>query len=218
MYNLIGYLFIILLILSLWAFFAISIQIDYKRIKKIAERELNKLDILHQFINLKEQINTKSAKYLKPRTFEHLYLSQIDALLQDNPFQLDKRKISPVNFRKKDCGVDKETFIKVYKKAPACVKQDMETMSEILGKIYQMQHPIKHKVLQVKKIMALRILELLIGFCDFMINKLEKRCESKSQKKIRHLKKKQTHAKNRPSSTLLNFHYDENTCFLQPAI
>ena len=217
MYNLAGYLFIFFLILLLGAFFAISMQCDYRRIKKRVDREIKKIDILNQMIKLKEQIDAKSAKYLKEGTFEYLYLSQIDAVLYDNPFQLDRKRVSPINFRKSDDNIKKEAFLKFLQNVPACVKKDMDALSEILGNIYKMQHPAKYKIMQVKKIMVLQILKILIVFCSFMIKTLEKRTEDNTQKKIKKYRIQQIQAKNRPSSVLLNIHSESDGGLLQAA-
>lgn len=203
MFDIVGYLFILFLIFLMGAFLAISMHLDYKRINKKVNRELQKLEILEQMIQLKDQINTKSSKYLKEGSFEYIYLSQIDLIL-NNPYQLDEISITPINFKKSGNGIDREAAAKAYRKAHKCVRADMDALSEILGKIYQLKHPLKYKLLRLKKIITVHILGFLVAFLAIMIEILEKWCETNKKSRIAKMKKRQKAVQNVPASVWLN--------------
>ena len=203
MLNHVGYLFIIILILLLGAFLAISMRLDYKRIKKTVDREMKKLEILEQMMQLKDQIDAKSSKYLKEGSFEYIYLSQIDLIL-NNPYQLDEISISPLSFKKSENGLDREAAAKAYRKAHKSVRGHMDTLSEILGKIYQLKHPLKYKLLRLKKIITVHILGFLVAFLAVAIKFVDKWCETNKKSRISKIKKHQKNAQNAPSSVLLN--------------
>ena len=201
MYNFIGYLFILILITLLGTFFVISTKIERNRIQRKATIEINKLQYINELINLKKHIDSNSSKHIKAGSFEYMYLSQIDFILNNDPYNLDKIEISPVNFKKSNNGLN---ALESYRRAPASVKKDMDSLSEILGKIYQLQHPLKYKLLRLKKIIIEHILALLVAFLAIAIKILERWCETNKKGRITKMKKRQKAVQNVPASVWLN--------------
>lgn len=193
--KIIGYAGIVALSLMLCAVFSLILYIDVRRIKKTADRAHEKIDILCELIALDTEI--RSANMHK-----NAYLLQIDNFLRDDPFGIDNKKIA-VCRPNSGSKVDQKIY-KMYKNAPATVKGYMETLSNLFGRIYRLNHPVKFKMLEFKKNMERRILLLLLKLCCFLIKCLDTCDKNKNKKKINTLKTHQKKYETYPKSMLLN--------------
>lgn len=183
--NVIGYSSIFALNLLFVVIFFVILVVDVQRIKRIADRKLKKIEILNDLMALDLKIKSRNMH-------RNAYLTQIDHFLNEDPFGIDKRKI--VVCKVKNGNMEDQKIYRMYKNASACVKEDMQALSEILGRIYELNHPIKFRMLELKKNIKSRFLLFFLKICCFWINYLENPDEEKNKKKMKDLKKKQQNA------------------------
>lgn len=191
----IGYAGIFVLDIVLCVAFSVILYVDVRRVQRTAERAQKKLDIICDLIALDAELRSAN-------THKNAYLMQIDNFLQDDPFGIDEKKIA-VCKPKSDNKVDQKIY-RMYRNAPATVRTSMETLSEILGRIYALNHPVKFKMLELKKNIKLRFLLFFLKFCCFLIKFLDKCDENKNKKSLKRLKSQQKKIEKYPRSILLN--------------
>ena len=191
----IGYAGIFVLDIVLCVAFSVILYVDVRRVQRTAERAQEKANIICDLIALDAEIRSSNMR-------KNAYLMQIDNFLQGDPFEIDRKKIA-VCKPQSDNKADQKIY-RIYRNAPATVRTYMETLSGILGRIYELNHPLKFKMLELKKNIKLHFLLFFLKFFCFLIKFLDKCDDNKNKKSLKKLKSQQKKIEKYPRSILLN--------------
>lgn len=192
MENYIGYFFVFLLIVLLVLFLMIDgyvrLLIRKNKYKKIQEG----IAITNSLLDLAKKMDCRKDYIIKYDNLS-IYLSQVDYILKTDPYTFEKISVSLLKDVPDDKlrSLNKLKFFEEYNKASRQVKILVDELSQILGRIYAIKHPVKHKYSELKMSIAiykkkvlLQILKLLSRYIDNMSNhtkrkELDKKIEYK---------------------------------------
>lgn len=158
-----GYFAILLLILVFALTFKISIYVELSQYKKRLRKEEERVKISSALIKHSMWYKENFGKLGKTPAILK-YLSQPETLVNSGRvFEIEELKIVPLNETPADFnGFDSRKFIEELISAPEKIKKEVFALSEVLGKVYRLKHPIKYKLNSIKKNIRLRILGFIL--------------------------------------------------------
>ncbi len=185
MFNYIGILGLLILVMVLTFFFGISISIEKKTIKRLFEREKERIRIFNKLLALEERIAKKTSKDIKRDSLQEKYLGQIRYIINNYGYNIEKVEIGTIKSKRRNSQtslITRESFFDAFLNSSKPVKRDILDLSEILDSIYKFNHPVKYKFVQFKKNISVQILLFLLKLCLNVLKLLEKLVQRKEKK------------------------------------
>ncbi len=175
MKDMIGY--VIMFVLSAISFLLYGILLKYKikRINMYYEKQLEKIYIVKDLIQLETKIKRKTD--IEKYPYLSIYLSQVKDIINTKRFDVDEIEVFTLKELPEDVKkhFDIIKFTEEYIKAQKGVVKLVNSCSDILGRVYRLNHPVKYLNLEFKKNLQLRSLKFIDELCDIILeNKLFK--------------------------------------------
>ena len=159
-------------------------RIKIRKNEKIFKKANEKLAITNKLIDFSEKVNSYNGNMSKYSNIA-IYLSQSNYILNTDPFiSGDFEVVNLKDVSDSEVKVlNKQEFFSEYKNATKNVRNLVKEMSDILGEIYRIKHPVRYYYSKiqitfsnVKKIISLKILELLFEYIE-ILSKITKKKE-----------------------------------------
>lgn len=159
--------YIIFLVVSLIFFiiYLILLKIEKKHVKAFYEKQKEKIIIVNDLIQLESKIKKKQEELSELR-YLSIYLSQVNNIIDENGFDIEGIKVLTLKKfpENHESDFNKTLFIQEYLTAKKSVINLVDRCSDILGRIYSLNHPIKYSIIELKKILLLRKLTIIAEF------------------------------------------------------
>lgn len=159
-----SYILLALLILLLAIGFKIYLCFENSRMTKLIQNERRKIQIIEELISLSTKIRNNSNK-LESTPNVKKYLSRADFILENYSFNLDGLTVVEIKGKSgENHSLDIEKFYSEFSEVPVNIKMQIVALSNIMGEIYSLKHPIKYKISNFKKKVKMRIFSSLVDF------------------------------------------------------
>ena len=157
-----SYMFLALLILLLAIGFKIYLCFENSRMTKLIQNERRKIQIIEELISLSTKIRN-SSNNLESAPNVKKYLSKVDFILENYSFNLDGLTVVEIKGKSRENhSLDIENFYSEFSTVPVNIKVQVVTLSNIMGEIYSLKHPIKYRIASFKKKVQMRIFSSLV--------------------------------------------------------
>lgn len=168
--NLLSYVILLLFSLCLVFVFYLTIQVEKVRLKNLFQKERKKIRIINDMIDISTQA-LRYAKQLEKYTNLAYYLSQNESILCNAGFDFEDIEISTLKELPdgKVNGFDKESFYKELREISYKNQHIFElarSTSALLGCIYMLNHPIRYRIIALKKSVSMHFLTILVKYAS----------------------------------------------------
>lgn len=153
-----GLIFIFLLSLLLILIFAVIIHFEKRSIKKTVEKEKMRISIVNDSIQIAIAIQNLNKKdELKKFPLLKEYLDQVFCIFKKDIYNFDGIIIVPIM----DCGngetqsFNVDQFLFEYRKAPRALRKQVNALSDVFAKIYELTNPKEYKITKYRMIVRI---------------------------------------------------------------